>query len=116
MTLAERLQEQDRALRERLGTIRQQVMQSYQPEIEVLRQEYEIARQEVEGRLSVVGERMRTTWQAMGDELSQQVEGVADAYPVPGAYEGQELGVGLYDSERSYLDQVGAYKQFQGRS
>jgi hypothetical protein len=116
VTLQGRLQEQERALRERLGGLWQDVMRSYQPDVEAIRQEYEMARQEVEGRLAAVGERMRALCQVMGDELSQQVDGVTDAYPVPLAYQGQELGTGLYDSERSYLEQVDAYKQFQGRS
>jgi hypothetical protein len=36
-------------------------------------------------------------------------------YPVPQPYEAQEIGEGLYNSERDYLDQMMAYKAFQGK-
>ena len=42
-------------------------------------------------------------------------ESVADDYLPPEANEGQEIGAALYDSRRSYLEQLAAYKAFQGK-
>jgi len=39
---------------------------------------------------------------------------IAD-YPVSEAEEGDEIGDGLYNSERDYLEQIDAYKKFQGK-
>lgn len=36
-------------------------------------------------------------------------------YPLPEAHQAREIGDGLYNSERGYLEQIDAYKQFQGK-
>jgi len=38
-----------------------------------------------------------------------------DAYPVPQAVFAEEIDDGLYNSRRDYLEQIAAYKQFQGK-
>lgn len=60
------------------------------------------------------GQRLQGVWQAIRDELRWQMPNLS-AYPVPEAVEARELGDGLYNSLRDYLDQVWAYKEFQGK-
>jgi len=37
------------------------------------------------------------------------------AYPIPDAEEAEELSGQLFNSERNYIDQLKAYKDFQGK-
>jgi len=92
----------------------QQVMGNYQPEVAALRAEYEQIRMDVQARLGTFSERLRGLWQAMRQDLSAYYD-IAEQYPVPEASRGEELGDGLYNSQRDYMEQVEAYKQFQGR-
>jgi len=50
----------------------------------------------------------------MTDELDRYTD-VVDGYPVPQASVGAELGEGLYNTGRDYIEQVESYKLFQGR-
>jgi hypothetical protein len=50
----------------------------------------------------------------MKSELDVSLPGL-DAYGVPQPHVYDELGDGLYNSERDYLEQIEAYKQFQGK-
>ena len=64
--------------------------------------------------MSAFGEQLRAVWQAMTEELDRYTE-VVDGYPVPQAYVGEELGEGLYNTGREYIEQIESYKTFQGR-
>ena len=57
---------------------------------------------------------LRLIWQAMRGELELSVPQL-DAYPLPKPMFSGELAEGLYDSARDYLEQIEAYKQFQGK-
>jgi len=50
----------------------------------------------------------------MRADLAASMPDVAN-YPVPGPVFGDEIGAGLYNSDRDYLEQIEAYKQFQGK-
>jgi len=50
----------------------------------------------------------------MRSELDLSVPGLDD-YPLPAPVFTGEFGEGLYDSSRDYLQQIEAYKQFQGK-
>jgi hypothetical protein len=59
-------------------------------------------------------QRLQSLWQAMRYELSASVPDLSDyALPVPAL--SQEVGEGLYNSARDYLEQIEAYKVFQGK-
>ena len=53
-------------------------------------------------------------WQAMRRELRERLPDLGD-YAVPQADEAAEIGEGLYNSQRDYLEQIAAYKAFQGK-
>jgi hypothetical protein len=112
--LESRVQAEREALGQELSVVWQQVTLGYQQEVTGLRAEYEQIRAEVEERLAGCSERLRGLWQAMRKDL-QEYTSVVQQYPVPEPNWGQELGDGLYNSLRDYLEQVEAYKLFQGR-
>jgi hypothetical protein len=114
-TLEGRIQEQRQALQQQLSVAWQQVMGSYQQEVSELRAEYDQIRADLETRLGGFSERLRSVWQAMRRDLNEYTS-IVENYPVPEASWGQELGEGLYNSLRDYMEQVEAYKQFQGRA
>ena len=89
-------------------------MASFEPDIEALRLEYETLKREFVARMEGYGQRLQSTWQAMREDLRWHMPSLED-YPVPQAVLSDELGDGLYNSQRDYLDQVWAYKDFQGK-
>ncbi len=113
-TLADRVKEQRRALEQELSTIWQRVTSPYGSDVTQLQGEYAQIQHEFNRRMAGFSERLRAVWQAMRDDLEAYTSVVED-YPVPTPYWGEELGDGLYNSERDYLDQVESYKSFQGR-
>ncbi len=50
----------------------------------------------------------------MRSELDLSVPHV-EHYPLPQPLYAEEIGEGLYNSERDYLEQLEAYKEFQGK-
>ncbi len=113
-TLQDRIKEQKHALQQELSGIWQQVTAPYASEVAQLRGEYAQIQSEFDARMADFGERLRSLWQSMTYELDNYT-GTVDSYPVPQAYWGQELGEGLFNTSREYIEQVRSYKQFQGR-
>lgn len=113
-TLEDRVQDQYHALRSQLSGIWQDVMGNYEGNVGLLQAEYEQVRQEFEARMGTLGGRIRNQWQAIRRDL-EQYTGVVDEYPLPRPYQGDEIGGGLYNTDRDYLEQIEVYKQFQGR-
>jgi hypothetical protein len=114
-TLEDRVSEERQALRDHLGEIWQDVTRVYQPEIEVLQTEYERLCQEFEGRAKGLSDRLQIQWQAIQQELGYYTKRVIADHPAPQPFIDEELGDGLYNSQRDYLEQVQVYKEFQGR-
>ena len=59
-------------------------------------------------------ERLQGVWQAIRRDLRESLPDLRD-YGVPMASVAVELGEGLYNSQRAYLEQIAAYKLFQGK-
>ncbi len=113
-TLEERVRKEQRALEAKLSEIWQDVLADHDPVIQAFQDEYTAIQQDVEARLSGFSERLQGLWQAIKDDLARYT-GVIEEHPLPDAYVGGELGSGLYNTERDYLGQIEAYKEFQGR-
>jgi hypothetical protein len=108
----------DEAMVELRGALDEQervVRAAHQQEIQGLRVEYEQLRRDFTGRMAGYDARRKALWHAISAEL-EEGSPVLEDYPVPGPCEASELGAGLYESEREYLEQIGVYKAFQGRS
>jgi len=113
-TLEQRVEQRRRDLQEHLSGIWQEVVGSYEQEVAALRAEYEHLRGAYEPRMREVNSRVRTLWQAIKRDL-EGASAVVEQYPQPVAHQGEELGEGLYNSGRAYMEQVAVFKQFQGR-
>jgi hypothetical protein len=113
-TLEQRTKEMQAALERDLGFIWQQVTARYAGDIEALLKVHAQLQQEFGERMAVYGEQVQALWQAIRGELDLSVPPL-DAYPLPAPIFSDELAEGLYDSARDYLEQIEAYKQFQGK-
>ncbi len=113
-TLAERTQEVQARLERDLGLIWQQVTSRFSGDVEALRAVHAQLAQEFGSRMAAYGEQAQAVWQAMRSELDVSVPNL-EYYPLPEPAFAGEFGDGLYNSERDYLEQIEAYKQFQGK-
>jgi len=113
-TLASRTREVQVALERDLGTIWQQVTGRFSGDIEALRAVHAHLQQEFGARMAGYSEQLQAVWQAMRSELDLSIPDLAD-YPLPLPVFADEFGDGLYDTARDYLEQLEAYKQFQGK-
>jgi hypothetical protein len=114
LTLDERVAQARAVLERDLGTVWHQVVEGFAPDLNALRGEYEQLQREFAGRMAGYSERMQGLWQAMKSELDLSVPQV-EHYPLPQPMYVEEIGDGLYNSERDYLEQLEAYKEFQGK-
>jgi hypothetical protein len=113
-TLEQRTKDMQAALERDLGLIWQQVVARFADDIETLRAEHAQLQQEFGARMAAYGEQTQALWQEMRQELDLSVPDLA-VYPPPVLIFSDEWGEGLYDSARDYLEQIEAYKQFQGK-
>src|SRR5690349_1094983 len=114
VTLDERVDGVRSQLEHDLASIKQVVLSRFAPEIASLRQEHTRLQADFEGRMEGYSQALKSLWLAMKSELDLSVPHLA-AYQVPESQFYGELGDGLYNSERDYLEQIEAYKQFQGK-
>src|SRR2546423_1732921 len=114
-SLDERITQARAALENDLGVVWQQVAGRYADDVEALRSEYEQLQREFEGRMAGYTQRVQGLWQAMRQELDVSVPDLG-YYPLPQPECYGEIGDGLYDSGRDYLEQLEAYKVFQGKA
>lgn len=113
-SLAGRISVAEEQLRSDLETVADGVLGSYEQELENLKAEHASLKQSFVVQMEGYGQRVRRVWQAIGQDLREQLPQLED-YPIPQPYEAEELGDGLYNSERDYLNQIAAYKAFQGK-
>jgi hypothetical protein len=111
-SLDERVQEQRELVKQDLQRVWEEVTRWYQGDVQQLRDEYEAIRRDFEVQISGCTERLRSLWQAIKSDLNQNTPALD---PIPDSYSVGEVGDGLYNSDREYLTQIEAYKQFQGR-
>ena len=113
-TLEGRVQQQRQELQEHLSAVWQEVLVPYRDEVEAVRTAYEHLQAAYEPQMGALNTRLRVLWQAIRNDL-QGHTGLVEQYPQPLAYRGEEIGEGLYQSGRDYVEQVGVFKHFQGR-
>src|SRR6266480_70453 len=101
-------------LQERLLALRDQVVGRFADDIDLVRDEYTQLREEFTGRMEGCRTRLLDLWQAMKQEMALSAPRL-DGYALPQAAIANEIGEGLYDSTRDYIEQIEAYKEFQGR-
>lgn len=113
-TLIERTEAAQAQLEADLQAIWQQVVSYYATDLNALRAAYEALQAEFAARMGGYSEQLQALWQAMRTDLAASMPDVTN-YPVPEPVYDEEIGAGLYNSERDYLEQIEAYKRFQGK-
>jgi hypothetical protein len=113
-TLASRVHDAELELRADLKRVEDAVYGRYEEDLEALKAEYEQIKRGFETQMGTYAGLVKALWQAIRADLRANQPDL-DQYPVPQASEAVELGEGLYDSRRDYLDQIAAYKAFQGK-
>ncbi len=101
-------------LQERLEGLREQIVSRFADDIDLVREEHTQLREEFTGRMQGCRTRLLDLWQAMKQEMALSAPRL-DGYVLPQAAIANEIGEGLYDSTRDYIEQIEAYKEFQGR-
>lgn len=102
-------------LEDTLDAIRSDILEEHDAELRRVISEYQTIRGELEGRLTAHRQHLADAWQAIGRALSDRLPDVAD-FPVPTSDPRREIGVPLFHSGRSYLEQLYVYKEFQGKA
>jgi hypothetical protein len=97
-----------------LNTIQEEVWNEYSEEIEEIRVEHEALEHEFNERMSGLGDKMKSVWQAISSKMEAKRPFITKN-DIPKPEDGKELGEELYDSKRDYLEQLNWYKQFQGK-
>jgi len=94
--------------------VRRDVPSTHSGEISELRRRYEAIRAEFAKRVADYNRNLGVLWETITEDLQAQTPDL-DEYPIPTGREADELGEGLYNSQRNYLEQIEVYKQFQGK-
>jgi hypothetical protein len=102
-------------LEEHLRGITQRILEEHEEELDDLNEEYEDMKADIEDRMARYKEKTTRLWQAISEDLSAVDPDIND-FPIPEGEERDEVGEGLFNSQRSYLEQLHVYKHFQGKS
>ena len=94
--------------------IRRDVMAQYEDRIDDLRAKLEEIRTLAGPEMDEYATDVRALWEEISDELKAQTPDL-DEYLIPEGDEANEIGTGLYNSQRDYMEQLEVYKQFQGK-
>ncbi len=114
VTLDERVQQVRTQLEGDLSQVWQQVLGGYAEDIDSLRREYAQLQADFAGRMERYSLHLQNTWHSIKSELDLSVPNLG-YYALPEPVIADELGDGLYNTEREYLEQIEAYKLFQGK-
>jgi hypothetical protein len=113
-SLARRVQDAKSHLHSELQTFEQTITDAHASEIAELQAEHEQLRADFEARMASHTERVTVLWEKIAGKMEADAPDIDD-YPIPEAEEGDEHPDALYDSTRDYLEQIAAYKKFQGK-
>ena len=97
-----------------MEVVRRDVLSTHIVEISELRRRYEAIRAEFAQRVADYNRNLGVLWETITEDLQAQTPDL-DEYPIPQGKKAEELGDGLYNSQRDYLEQIEVYKQFQGK-
>ncbi len=112
--LADRVQGAREQVERELRAMRREVLNRYAGDIAAVREQLDAIRADYAPRMAAYSEQVQALWQAVSADLRAAMPDLDD-YPLPDARDADEIGDGLYNSERDYLDQIDAYKAFQGK-
>ncbi len=99
---------------ERLEARRQAISARHKHEIDDLKAEHERIAGEFAERMASYEKRLFDLWETLYNEMEDEMLNIS-ADSIPEACEGEEISGELYNSERDYMEQIAAYKVFQGK-
>ena len=112
--LWERKAEEWERITEKLADLGRTITDPYTDELTQIRAEYEQLRAEYTPRVKDLADRIQRTWLAIADEMEDQMPDTPAVLVADRVFsDGDDLG--LYNSDRSYFDQMNVYKQHQGK-
>ena len=112
--LDERVEKERRKLEHDADRIRRAIIERHRDELKRLGDEYREISDEFADRIAKVQGEVSRLWEVIAEAMVDQAPNI-DAYPVPDADEAFEPDAALFDSSRDYVDQISAYKAFQGK-
>jgi len=112
--LTDRVSDMREDVERALRRARDQALAAHERDLDAAREQLEQIRADFAPRMATYSEQVQALWQAISADLRAAMPDLDD-YPLPDARDADEIGDGLYNSERDYLDQIDAYKQFQGK-
>jgi hypothetical protein len=99
-----------------LGERGQRAVVDLQGRIEAVKSQYDALRKEIAPRLQALDTAAQETWDAVTAALREESREIdLDDWPIPEAAEAEEDDEPLFKSDRTYDEQLAAYKAFQGR-
>lgn len=113
-TLQRRVDESRRSLESELYRREDALLDDYDRAVSDLRQAHEEMEAEFTAKMNALRERIEPLWDEMRDVLARDMPD-AGAFSVPEAQMSAESLTPLFDSQRTYLEQLAAYKHFQGK-
>jgi hypothetical protein len=113
--LSHRVSDAKDELVNQLDEIRLAIIDGHGVEIDNLRAEYDTIRAEFEQRMRNYGLRVYRVWQAISDELEAATPDL-DEHPIPTPRQASEIDNALFDTQRDYISQLAAYKEWQGKA
>jgi len=113
-TLTDRVADARAQLNEDLSEIEEEVIAEYQLDLDLLEQRYLALEEQLQEQAGALGDEVRGVYHAIQKELAERAPDIND-YEIPIAEDADEIKDPLFDSERTYLDQLKRYKDFQGK-
>lgn len=113
--LARRVAEQRAEMREILTGLQETVLERHDTQLASVRAELEQIRADLGPRMETYTSHLENVWHGISDDLHSTLEQEFGEFGLTQARIAEEFGPGLYDSQRDYLKQISAYKQFQGK-
>lgn len=101
-------------IEEDLQAIKDEVLSDFTEQITNLRRERAALFAPLEQPMQAYAERVKALWWEMQKALQERVDTLEEP-EYPQARPAREIGEGLYDSQRTYLEQNEEYKRFQGK-
>ncbi len=113
--LERRVAEQRAEIQEMLVGLQETVLQRHAADLASVRAELEQIRADLDPKMQAYTRHLEKVWHGISADLHATLEREFGEFGLTQARIAEEFGAGLYDSQRDYLAQISAYKQFQGK-
>jgi hypothetical protein len=103
-------------LEEKLEEVRQGSLKPHLDQIAALRKQYQAIREQFQDSIDAYSKEQIALWRTIAQEMREQAPDLNE-FPIPEADENEQEWYSdpLYSTERDYIEQITAYKEFQGK-